>query len=255
MVLTNVGDIYISNKGDKCKVITYINASKVEVLFDDKHHTICFFTSSSLRKGKFRNPNRPVHYNVGYVGQGIHSPSVNGKHTSIYRAWCNLLQRVYSSTFHKRQPSYKLTTVCEEWHNFQNFADWYTNQPFKGKGYDLDKDLKVRDNLHYSPSHCLLLPRELNTVLIDNKSARTSLPIGVRKCKDSKSFTSFISKNSTSKYLGSFPTAHEAHQAYREAKETYVHELANTYVNQLDPIAYTHLVNWEVDTKYRLVER
>ena len=32
-------------------------------------------------------------------------------------------------------------TIQKDWYNFQNFAEWYTNQTYYGKGWDLDKDV------------------------------------------------------------------------------------------------------------------
>ena len=47
--------------------------------------------------------------------------------------------------------------------------------------------------------------------------------------------------------MGSFNTEVEAFNAYKEAKEAYLKELADKYKDLLDPRAYEALMNYTVD--------
>ena len=48
-------------------------------------------------------------------------------------------------------------------------------------------------------------------------------------------------------YLGSFKTEIEAFNAYKQAKENRLKELANKWKSQIDPRAYNALMNYEVN--------
>ena len=49
------------------------------------------------------------------------------------------------------------------------------------------------------------------------------------------------------KHLGHFNTADQAFQAYKEAKEAYIKEVANKWKNQIDPRVYDALMKWEIN--------
>ena len=46
--------------------------------------------------------------------------------------------------------------------------------------------------------------------------------------------------------LGSFKTELEAFNAYKQAKETFIKELADKWKDKIDPRAYEALMNYEV---------
>jgi len=73
-----------------------------------------------------------------------------------------MINRCYSEKSHKRHPTYKECTVCDEWHNYQTFADWFDNNYIDE--YHLDKDIKVEGNRVYSPAFCGFVPQSDNTI-------------------------------------------------------------------------------------------
>lgn len=93
---------------------------------------------------------KPRYYNVGYVGNGKHSTIENTRshqRTRKFILWHNMLARCYMTSKGKQYfKGYKGVTVCERWHNFQNFCNdlpalhgyalWKNNPG----GYELDKD-------------------------------------------------------------------------------------------------------------------
>lgn len=123
----------------------------------------------------------------GYLGFGDFKcwDNVAGKTTEEYRAWAHMLRRVYDSKFHILQPYYKGMAVCEEWHNFQVFAKWYTSHRNYGLGFELDKDVLSDGDKLYSPETCTLLPKEINASLIVKTTPKgKKLPTGVSRTKN-----------------------------------------------------------------------
>lgn len=48
-------------------------------------------------------------------------------------------------------------------------------------------------------------------------------------------------------YLGTFDTINEAFNAYKEAKEKYIKEVADKWKDQLEPRVYEALYNYKVE--------
>lgn len=133
----------------------------------------------------------------------------------FYRKWKCMIERAYSSAYHKLRPTYAEVTVCEEWHLFSNFKRWMEQQDWKGK--QLDKDLLVQGNKVYSPETCVFVTSNINT-LLHTKNAITirKYPLGVFKF--GKRYRSQISHGNYPKYLGMFDSAEEAHRAWQSSK-------------------------------------
>lgn len=73
------------------------------------------------------------------------------------------MSRCYSITVQKRQPQYIGVTVCDEWHNFQNFAGWYYRRLMSIQHVAaLDKDILSGDVKVYSPETCKLVTHRDN---------------------------------------------------------------------------------------------
>lgn len=128
----------------------------------------------------------------------------------IYGAWYSMWQRVQNLT---RNPSYEGYSVCEEWRHFSNFLDWVNTQDWENKF--LDKDLLVEGNRQYSPTACIFVSREVNNVLVF-PSRKRDLPLGV-SLKSSNKTNPYLAQCG-GKYLGYYPTAHEAHKAWQMNK-------------------------------------
>lgn len=115
----------------------------------------------SLRTDKIKL--QPTVYGVGCFGVGHHTSRDNGKCSVKYRTWQNMLKRCYCPKEQERTPTYNGVTVCDEWHNYQNFADWFDLNYIKG--HNLDKDVKQRgvNNKIYSPSTCIFITKGENS--------------------------------------------------------------------------------------------
>ena len=76
-----------------------------------------------------------------------------------------MIERCYDPYRINKDIAYKDVYVCDEWLNFQNFAEWYLSQPNCNFDFDLDKDLLGSGSKIYSPSTCTLLPPAINALI------------------------------------------------------------------------------------------
>lgn len=104
--------------------------------------------------------------------------ALDGKQVSdpAYDSWASMLMRAYSKRFHSKRPSYVGVAVCDEWHSFMKFREWWLEHQVDG--WHLDKDL-VGNGMVYSPDACIFVPPWLNTFVIDSGASRGNWPIGV----------------------------------------------------------------------------
>ncbi len=167
-------------------------------------------------------------------GKGINDadyvvkPTINGKQVRcpFYVKWQNMLRRAYDPKYHQRYPTYIGTTVCNEWLYFSNFKSWMAKQDWEGK--ELDKDILIPDNKHYSPETCVFVSRAVNLLLTDHGAARGKYPQGVTWDKQNKKYQVSIRLYGKRKHLGRFTTVPEAYDAYLSAKIDYVLLIATT---------------------------
>ena len=182
---------------------------------------------------------------VGFNSYGgyIAKPS-NEKVSKSYSCWRNMIKRCYDPYVINKNPTYKDCYVCDEWHDYQVFADWFSkNHPNDGCDYHLDKDLKSIGNKTYSPETCLMVSRVVNNFTTDSKSARGNYPIGVYLQKDCNRIKAQCKNPFTGNrgYLGLFDSSHEAHMAWREKKYEHTINLAN---QQSSEDVKQALLNW-----------
>lgn len=181
---------------------------------------------------------------VGFLGLGKHTARDNGIESLEYRVWRSMIRRCYSPKAQVRDYMYAGCTVNDDWHNFQNFAEWYTNHEFSGLGYDLDKDLLIQGNKIYSPNTCCLLPKELNGIIhAKNKSSGL---VGTTFHKQTGKWQAQLKNNGRQIFLGLFESQTEAHSVYIAEKEAYVRERAEYWRGSIEGKAYDALMNWRV---------
>ena len=143
----------------------------------------------------------------------------------------------------EKQPSYIGCLVDEEWHNFQNFAEWFEDNYVEG--WHLDKDILIKGNKIYSPETCCFVPLEINSLFTKSDKIRGEYPIGVSK-KDKK-YQANVNKNSGFIFLGAFNTPEEAFQVYKTAKEDYIKEVADKWRGQITEQVYQAMYSYQVE--------
>lgn len=157
------GTIHETNVSGQLVVEIYRSSTDVDVRFLSTGYSKN--TSSKLiRSGQIKDKMRPSLFGIGFMGDGPHKTRKNGKFTKTYQAWNSMLERCYSEKLQSNFPTYKGCSVCEEWHNFQKFAEWFEDNLPKGLvRYSLDKDIKYEGNKVYSPDTCLIVTIEDNS--------------------------------------------------------------------------------------------
>ena len=192
---------------------------------------------------------KPSVYGVGCLGSNLElKASYNGKKCPIYYAWARMIERCYSKKLHERFPTYIGCTVSDEFKDYSKWRVWYDNYPYKQDGWQLDKDLLIKGNKVYSEDSCVFLPQEINKILTKSTTSRGKHLIGVCWSKTNKAFKAQVNKGKGKpEYLGLFKTELEAFNSYKQAKESFVKELADKYKDLLDPRAYEALYNYTVD--------
>lgn len=163
------------------EVVEYVDAKKVHVRFIDTGYERVV-QSKHLRNGYAKDILKPSLFGVGFIGSGGYSTQINGERSKAYTTWYSMLSRCYSKRTQKRQPTYVGCLVCPEWHNFQNFAEWFEdNYPTDGVDYQLDKDIKVKGNKVYSPETCLFVTSTENNIAANGKTYIFLTPKNKRK--------------------------------------------------------------------------
>jgi len=246
---TYIGTKVFNNEGYEAEVIGFVSSSPsiFKVRFNDEYHAEVEVACGNFTRGSFSNPYHRSVAGVGYFGIGKFIAKKNGKHTLEYEDWNSMLKRCYNSEEAKK--SYKDKYVVDMWHNFQNFAEWATSQRnFGRKGWDLEKDLLIKNNKVYSPETCVYLPREINSFI--KRKSFNALPLGVDVAYNYDG-TAYYRAQSTEDgkniCLGGFERVEEAFLAYKVHKEMLAKKLANKWKDEIPEVAYKALYNYTVE--------
>lgn len=148
-----IGSIFESNNCGQFEIVNYVSSKEVLVRFLKTGYTITT-QASHIRRGKVKDLLHPTVFGKGYIGIGNYKRGEGAAiHTTASRYWKGMLERCYSDKYQEKKPTYIGCTVCDDWLNFQNFAEWFY-RTFPGEDYQLDKDIKVKHNKLYSPWTC-----------------------------------------------------------------------------------------------------
>tara|TARA_R110002012_G_scaffold49804_2_gene128784 strand:- start:43838 stop:44800 length:963 start_codon:yes stop_codon:yes gene_type:complete len=244
-----VGSSYITNRGFKYKIKSYINYTKVLIKFEPD--ALCpqgyerYTTKHSIKSGVIDYPFERSTAGVGYCGylRGTFKADIH-----IVHVWNKMLQRCYKTSAKDR--SYSDCVVCEEWHNLKNFHDWYKGQENSGyyqKGFQLDKDILNPKAKEYSPENCRLVPEAINSFTNNNSDSRkTNLPSGVSwKAKNNKYQVAIKSGYKSNKYLCLVSCPKEGYEIYKAEKVKSGIKLAEEWAGLVAPEIIDILRNYK----------
>ena len=242
--MIKVGDKFKTNYG-RCEVTEYVNAYEVWVRFEDTNFEAkC--QACQLRKGQVRDLYYRSVCDVGYLGEGPFSDKNTRK---VYHTWYSMLTRCYDPKIWVKHPTYKDCSVGKSFHCLQDFGVWFEDQyGSEIEDIQLDKDLLVKHNKLYSPKRCVLLPRQVNTLLVKKDAARGECVIGVIKSEGNHK-NPYRARCHTldGRKQKFFTTELEAFNWYKKTKEHNLKDVADLYKIVLDPRAYQALLNYEVE--------
>lgn len=196
------------------EVVKAINMKKhlFEVVFEDGSTTQA--RTKEIINGSIKSPLFKSVCGVGFLGVGVHVTSKNNKKNKTYDIWCKMIKRCYCET-DKNYCSYgaKGIKVSEEWHCFQNFADWFEKN--KKQDHDLDKDV-IGGNI-YSKENCIFVHKKINSLI------QTSKIMKIKKINENLFKTSETVNNFTSPTF--YKTLKEAEKA---TKKSFINKIKNT---------------------------
>ena len=243
----SVGQKFMSISSGEVEVLSYKNYKMVEVLFLNSG-AIKWVRGDHLKIGNIKDYYQPTVFGVGIVGDNV--TTIDGKTTTVYNAWCGILERCYSEKLHIKRPTYKDCEVSEEWKRLDNFKVWFEDN--HREGWEIDKDLLVKGNKLYSADTCRYVPKSLNNLIKENWKLNTKdLPLGVThsiECTINPYIATVSLGEDKRIYIGSFPTPELAFSAYKVEKEAYIKTFAKKLFtgNDIDSTLYTALINYEV---------
>lgn len=191
---------------------------------------------------------RTLIYGVARHSPGKFASRVNSKKTKAYQTWLCMITRCYSDRSLIDSPSYAECTVCDEWLEFQTFAEWFDINHIPG--FAIDKDILNPGNKIYSPENCGFVPTAINTMLTHasrRKLKYTDLPPGVTYCTFTNKYMAFMCSEGKFKMLGRFMSVASARERYIECKKIEVIRMANKWRGQISERIYQALLVFPVD--------
>ena len=242
-----VGEINYNKNGTKMIIIKYNSYNDIIIEFQDEYRIKVNTRYGDFKKGNVKNPYDKTTLNIGYIGVGKYSHKT---HKKIYEEWRQMFQRCYDPYEINKRPTYIDCIVCEEWHNFQNYAQWREENYYEAFNeiMCLDKDILIKGNKIYSPQTCIFVPKRINILFTNRKNDRGDLPIGCVK-QDDKIRVRCNTIENKNKHLGYFPINQviEAFTCYKNFKENYIKQVANQYKPYIPIKLYEAMYNYKVE--------
>ena len=234
-----VGKVLSSTNYGDFKIIKYVSAKEVLVKFL-KTGTEVWCTRKNAFEGGVKDKYFPTICGVGYYGNALPKRS-HPKIERIYNVWSKMIRRCYDAEYIQFK-DYSDCSVSEYFASFEHFSTWYLSQVGSDQNnWQLDKDLLYKGNRVYSEDTCCIVPHEINN-LLRRYTKNSSTCKGVYYNTKLGKFSAHL----LGKYIGLFATEIEAFYAYKEAKETYIKEVANKWKDKIDPRVYEALMNWTI---------
>lgn len=184
-------------------------------------------------------------FNAGYYDSKKYDAS-----DPAYVKWVMMIKRCYDKKYQAENPIYKECSIYRRWKYYSTFANWYHKNFYQigNEPMELDKDILVKGNKHYSPKTCMFVPKTINN-LFSGLKTKNDLPLGVSLV--SKKYISRIRINGDIKVLGYFNNPNDAFYAYKEAKEGYIKQVADDYMTKYPNIfpqkLYDAMYNYKID--------
>lgn len=246
--IDRTGETRINNQGSNMKIIVYRNKRDIDVQFDNgyisEHRRYDDFKRGAIKNLKF-----PSVCGIGYIGGQEYKVSNNRKTTIAYDKWYRMISRCYSDKEKERFPTYEKCTVCNEWLNFQNFAEWLKQNYYQvpNEVMCLDKDILFKGNKLYAPNKCCIVPDNINILFTKSDAIRGEYPIGVTWNKSHSCFVAHMNKNGKLLQFGEFDNPTDAFYKYKIEKEKEIKRQANKYKKYLPVNVYKALIKYEVE--------
>lgn len=243
VIKNRIGETNYNNQGLLMEIIEYNKAIDMTVRFVDSGY-ICKCRYGNFQRGEVYDKFTKCICGVGYIGNT--SSSLNNKPKKSYKKWLNMVHRCYDNSFKAYEDKY----VCNEWLCFENFEKWFDENYYEieNEVMCLDKDILVKGNKVYSPNTCIFVPNSINILFTNLKNENRDSLIGTHYSKEKDSYIAYCNINGETTYIGIFKTEIDAFNAYKEAKEKHIKEVADKYKDKIPKKLYDAMYNWKVET-------
>lgn len=220
------GEVYPTTESGNLVITKYVKAKEVHVRFiDTGYETVS--QAVTIKRGLVRDRSIERIAGVGYAPAGSIRYEEGTVTHKAYSAWHSMITRCYKEdSSHYKYYGERGVLVCERWHNFQNFAEWYVPKYFEG--CQIDKDLLSGGTKTYSPETCCLLPKELNILISPNKK---NSKYGRGVYKDGRKYYTRVCHMGGLVAAASFSTSDEAHDYYVKMKKQLIKSRAKHYLD------------------------
>lgn len=235
------GQVYTSNNYGDYRILKFINSREVEIEFIETGFKTSVSTGS-IRNGAVMDYLLPRKFGH-FIGIG---PYNEWNSPIVCTRWKGVNQRVYDSG--------GVLTMSDDWKNFQLFYSWSKDRIGHNNGdYELDKDLLVPGNTHYSPETSCYLPCKINSLKFNRYIKEDGLPMGVSVCKlTGKYRVRWRDQQGVANEIR-VQILSEAVQLVADIKKKTINAVAEEYRGVIDERAYQALINWNFED--RLLDR
>ena len=242
------GEKNYNNFGSEMIITEYRKYKDIDIYFPEYKWTSRHKTYQNFIRGTVKCPYDKNIFGVGYIGEGPYKTKNGNTPTKIYYTWKHMIERCYDNMCQIKKPTYKDCSVCNEWHNFQNFAEWYDNNYYEipGEMMSIDKDILIKGNKVYGPDTCIFVPQCINMLFVHHNK-NNGLPIGVQFDKKTKKYIARCNTKNGNHNLGNYDTQEEAFNAYKNFKEEYIKQIADEYKNYIPEILYNIMHEYEIE--------
>ena len=253
--IDRTGEEGYNREGILMRIVEYKNTNDILIEFQDKYKAMVHTNYQAFKKGSVKNPYHPSVFNIGFLGIGKHKAEEKGKQIKAYKVWIKMLQRCYDPYYLNEHPTYRDCYVCEEWHNFQNFGEWWEYNVYNcnNEKMCLDKDILVKANKVYSPETCMIVSERINLLFVKKDANRGDYPIGVGEWLNKKNGDKWLKVRCSTlekrEHLGYFPLNRpfQAFYTYKQFKEKYIKQIADEYKELIPKKLYDALYKYEVE--------
>ena len=242
--LDRSGEVTINKNGSEMIISAYRGNKDIDVYFPQYEWTAKNREYKSFRNGEIRCPYEPSVMKRGYIGVGEYLPYMNGKASTEYRSWKSILHCCYDPN-HEDYPYYgeEGYTICNEWLDFQTYAQWYKDNHYNLKNQQVILSSKImNEDKVVSPTNSFFIPRSLSQLLRMH---------GVTCCHGKYQVNlryTTVDGVAHNDYLG-FYGLDNAKLVYKENKERVVRELAEQYKDYIPTKLYDYMKNFVLDIK------
>lgn len=247
-----VGESIVNKYGTEMKIIDYNNIRDITLFQKSRmiDGTYKVYVRDKVRYHDFIRGGVSSPYDLTACGMGYRgtiSYTSNDLEKLFLNRWHKMLRRC-SGEYLLERPSYENVYVDDYFLNFSNFCNWCYDNYYTvstGEKMQLDKDILFKGNRCYGPNTCVFVPQTINTLFINSKATRGSLPLGVER--ERNKYHVKLSINNITKHFGYYNTVEEAFSVYKKVKEQHIRNMADLYRDEIPEKLYTAMYNYEIE--------